>query len=97
MPCLQIKDWQYFECVPSEGVLEPGARAQLKVIFTPVLHREAPYAQGIPIKINLNNKVKEITASGRGLTPKVSFSPAYVDCRAILPYFEGQVRGGWSG
>lgn len=88
---VQIKDWQYFECVPAEGVMEPGARTQLKVIFTPVLHRDAPYAQGIPIKINLNPKSKEISASGRGMTPKVTFSPAYVDCGAILPFFEGQV------
>ncbi len=59
-------------------------------MFTPVLNREAPYSQGIPIKINLNPKMKELTVSGRGLTPRVTFSPNFVDCGPILPFLEGQ-------
>ncbi|EFJ42226.1 hypothetical protein VOLCADRAFT_67248 [Volvox carteri f. nagariensis] len=87
---IKAKDWQFFVCEPSEGTLEPDQRLNLKVIFTPVLNRDAPYSQGIPIRINLNNKVKELQCTGRGLTPKVTFNPNFVDCGPILPFFEGQ-------
>ncbi|GIL73964.1 hypothetical protein Vretifemale_3957, partial [Volvox reticuliferus] len=87
---IKAKDWQFFVCEPSEGTLEPDQRLNLKVMFTPILNREAPYTQGIPIRINLNSKVKELQCTGRGLTPKVNFSPNFVDCGPILPFFEGQ-------
>ncbi|KXZ49496.1 hypothetical protein GPECTOR_21g722 [Gonium pectorale] len=87
---IKAKDWQFFTCEPSEGTLEPDQRMQLKVIFTPILNRDAPYIQVIPLKINLNARVKELQANGRGLTPRVAFSPTFVDCGPILPFFEGQ-------
>ncbi len=61
-----------------------------QIVFTPVLNRDAPYSQSIPMRINLNPRGKELTATGRGLTPRVSFSPTFVDCGPILPFFEGQ-------
>ena len=56
---------------PSEGTLEPDQKLNLRVIFTPVLHRESPYSQTIPLRISLNPASKALTCSGRGETPKV--------------------------
>ncbi|KAG2489301.1 hypothetical protein HYH03_012133 [Edaphochlamys debaryana] len=87
---IKAKDWQFFSCDPPEGTLEPDQRVNLKVVFTPILNRDAPYNQSIPIRINLNPRGKELVATGRGLTPKVQFSPTFVDCGPILPFFDGQ-------
>lgn len=61
-----------------------------QVIFTPILNRETPYTQSIPIRITLNNRVKELQCTGRGMTPRVCFNPTFLDCGPILPLFEGQ-------
>eukprot|EP00798_Chlamydomonas_sp_ICE-L_P006741 gene6741-3411_t len=86
----KAKDWSYFRCEPSEGVLEPDQRLGIKVIFTPVMNRDAPYSQVLPIKIGLNPRSREMTGKGKGATPKISFTPSFVDCGPILPKFEGQ-------
>ena len=39
------KDWAFFVVEPPEGVLEPDQKVNVRVIFTPVLGREAPYLQ----------------------------------------------------
>ncbi len=62
----------------------------MQVIFTPVLGRQAPYAQVLPIKIHSNPRTRDLSAKGRGLQPRVSFMPSFVDCGPILPKFEGQ-------
>ena len=41
----KAKDWAFFSVEPSEGVLEPDQKVNVKVVFTPVLGREAPYIQ----------------------------------------------------
>ena len=41
----KAKDWAFFVVEPPEGVLEPDQKINVKVIFTPVLGREAPYLQ----------------------------------------------------
>ena len=41
----KAKDWAFFAVEPPEGVLEPDQRLNVRVIFTPVLGREAPYQQ----------------------------------------------------
>lgn len=30
---------------PSEGVLEPGQKLNMRVVFTPVMNRDTPYSQ----------------------------------------------------
>lgn len=41
----KAKDWAYFVLEPPEGVLEPDQKLNVRVIFTPVLGREAIYQQ----------------------------------------------------
>ena len=41
----KAKDWAFFSVEPPEGTLEPDQRINVRVIFTPVLGREAPYLQ----------------------------------------------------
>jgi hypothetical protein len=56
---------------PTEGVLEPGVRMSLRVTFTPLLGREAPYALWIPLKVANNPRNRELVCNARGNTPKV--------------------------
>lgn len=71
-------------------MLEPGQRLNMRVIFTPVSHREQPYLQTIPIKITSNPRGKELTCQGHGDTPRIVFEPSVVDCGPILPMTPGQ-------
>lgn len=59
---------------PAAGLLEPGGRCNVRVTFTPLLGREAPYTLGLPLKIANNPKGMLLTCSGRGFTPKVRTS-----------------------
>ena len=86
----KLRDWGFFVPQPSEGVLEPGASAVVKVTFTPVLKRELPYSLQLPIRVANNPRARELLCSGKGYTPRVEFSPTAVDCGAILPRFPGQ-------
>lgn len=86
----KLRDWAFFAAEPVEGTLEPGATAQLRVLFTPALGRDAPYALPLPIKVANNARPRELLCAGRGHTPRVEFSPATVDCGAILPKLPGQ-------
>lgn len=36
----KTKDWNFFRLEPSEGVLPPGERLNVRVIFTPVMGRK---------------------------------------------------------
>ncbi len=58
---------------PSEGVLEPDQRQQVKFIFTPTLNRTTPYLQTFPLKITGNPKGKEVTCKATGQQPRVEF------------------------
>lgn len=80
-----LRDWGFFSPDPAEGVLEPGARANVRVTFTPVLGREQPYALPLPLKVANSPRTRELLCSGRGYTPHVAFSPSAVACGAILP------------
>lgn len=79
-----------FRCEPSEGVLEPGQRLNMKVIFQPLLKQEGPYSDVINIHIKHSKIVKQIACSGEGRSARMEFSPLSLDCGAILPYFEDQ-------
>ena len=59
-------------------------------MFTPAVGRDAPYNQTILLKVSNSAKPKEIRCRGKGLTPKIQFRPASVNCGPILPKFEGQ-------
>lgn len=41
----KAKDWGFFRVEPSEGLLEPDQKLNVKVVFTPVMGRQAPYLQ----------------------------------------------------
>jgi hypothetical protein len=72
------------------GILEPGAKANLQVVFNPATNREAPYSVVLPIKITNSTRTRDLTCSGRGYTPKVQFSTRLVSCGPILPAAPGQ-------
>ncbi|GMH35419.1 hypothetical protein BSKO_03287 [Bryopsis sp. KO-2023] len=86
----KAKDWQFFQFDPHEGYLEPGESTLVKISFTPAPNRDAPYEQGIPIKVNNSSKSISIDAIGRGHTLRLSFDKNSVDLGAIVPAFEGQ-------
>lgn len=86
----KLRDWGLFVPEPAEGTLEPGARVNVKVTFTPTLGRDLPCSLPLPIKVNYNPRSRELSCSGKGYTPRVEFSSKVVDCGAILPRFPGQ-------
>ncbi|KAL0040642.1 hypothetical protein WJX79_000331 [Trebouxia sp. C0005] len=84
-------DWSYFKCQPEQGLLPPGQKQLLKVMFTPGGHSHAPkYKQGIPIKITHNNKGTVVMCTASSFMLKAAFDPPLLDLGAILPHFDGQ-------
>lgn len=79
-----------FRCEPSEGILEPGQRLNMKVIFQPLLKQEGPYNEVISISIKHSKIQRTLTCSGEGKSARLEFSPGSLDCGAILPWFEDQ-------
>ncbi len=81
---VKTKDWTFFACEPCDGTLEPGARTNLKVTFTPAMGREAPYSLCLPIKVANNPRVRELVCTAKGYTPKVGCMDwGYIRCGSV--------------
>ena len=83
-------DWAFFSCVPASGLLQPKERQMIKVMFTPVEDRVAPYAQKLPIKVTHNPKPLNLMCKGTGYTLKIDLEPQTLHLGAILPKTEEQ-------
>ncbi|KAK9824158.1 hypothetical protein WJX72_008157 [[Myrmecia] bisecta] len=84
------KDWPFFQCAPSEGVLAPGQRIFIKITFTPAVLRDATYSQRVPIRITNNKAGLAIQCQGSAYSLKLALEPAQLNLAAILPKTPGQ-------
>ncbi|KAF5830389.1 hypothetical protein DUNSADRAFT_14652 [Dunaliella salina] len=81
----KIVKLHHSQCEPSEGTINPGRRLNVRIMFTPAMHREQPYHQVLPLKVTGNPRTHHLICSAKGATPTVHFQPPSVNCGAILP------------
>jgi hypothetical protein len=77
------KDKAFFVLEPSRGVLLPGERSIVRVVFTPTDTRA--YATKLPIKVTGNPKARAVAVRGRGSVMSLSFDPPRAQAGPLLP------------
>ncbi|XP_036044752.1 LOW QUALITY PROTEIN: hydrocephalus-inducing protein homolog [Onychomys torridus] len=76
-----------FEIQPTSGVLDPGERANVQVKFMP--KEEKLYSQPLLFHIGQSSQRLVLLAQGRGLEPRLEFSPSVLELGPLLPYASG--------
>lgn len=89
-PTEGVQDWSFFNCSPDSGVIAPGERLNIRVMFTPIKGREKPYMQRIPIRLANNSRQIFLNCSGTGYTLKAVASTPVLDLGPIIPKFAAQ-------
>lgn len=79
-----VRDWERFQLVPSEGILQPNQRQTIDVIFTPT--QEKSISQKLEFKITDNQVKKVLTVKGTGVAYNLEFNPSKVVLGPVLPY-----------
>ncbi|NXX62461.1 HYDIN protein, partial [Scopus umbretta] len=76
-----------FEVLPSAGALAPGQRCNMRVRFSPM--EEKSYRSKLKINICQSSQQLQLQVCGRGLEPKLEFSPTMLELGPLLPYSHG--------
>ncbi|XP_030334371.1 hydrocephalus-inducing protein homolog [Strigops habroptila] len=76
-----------FEVLPLAGTLAPGQRCNLQVRFSPT--EEKSYRSELKINICQNSQHLQLQMLGRGLEPRLEFSPPVLELGPLLPYSRG--------
>ncbi|XP_054435188.1 hydrocephalus-inducing protein homolog [Pteronotus mesoamericanus] len=76
-----------FEIQPASGVLDPGERSNVQVKFMP--KEEKFYSQTLMFQIVHSTQKLILLAQGRGLEPRLEFSPSVLELGPLLPYAPG--------
>ncbi|XP_061217731.1 hydrocephalus-inducing protein homolog isoform X3 [Neopsephotus bourkii] len=73
-----------FEVTPLAGTLAPGQRCNVQVRFSPT--EEKTYKSKMKIHICQNSQHLQLSVLGRGLEPRLEFSPPVLELGPLLPY-----------
>ncbi|XP_026722885.1 hydrocephalus-inducing protein homolog, partial [Athene cunicularia] len=76
-----------FEVLPSAGTLAPGQRCNVRVRFSPT--EEKSYRSEMKINVCQSSQDLQLQVSGRGLEPRLEFSPPVLELGPLLPYSHG--------
>ncbi|KAM6252821.1 hydrocephalus-inducing protein homolog [Porphyrio hochstetteri] len=76
-----------FSVLPSAGTLTPGQRFNVRVRFTPT--EEKSYRSKLKINICQSTQHLQLQVSGRGLEPRLEFSPPVLELGPLLPFSPG--------
>ncbi|KAJ3260794.1 hypothetical protein HK103_007357 [Boothiomyces macroporosus] len=78
---------QYFDTVPTSGVLNPYEKTTILFRFFP--SEDRMFDIQFPIKISLNPKLHFVRVLAKSVKPQIEFDPPNVIAGPILPYGEG--------
>ena len=78
------KDAERFQVNPSFGLLQPGQKCVVDVVFTPIQEKSILFK--IEFKITNNQNSKYLTVKGTGMSQNLEFIPSKVLLGPILPY-----------
>jgi Flagellar-associated PapD-like len=78
------KDAERFQVNPASGLLQPGQKFVIDVIFTPIQEKVIGYK--IEFKITNNQTNKFLTVKGIGISQNIEFIPSKVVLGPVLPY-----------
>ncbi|KAM4672094.1 hydrocephalus-inducing protein homolog [Amazona ochrocephala] len=73
-----------FEVMPLAGTLAPGQRCNVQVRFSPT--EEKSYRSELKINICQNSQHLQLQVLGRGLEPRLEFSPPVLELGPLLPH-----------
>ncbi|XP_074783220.1 hydrocephalus-inducing protein homolog isoform X2 [Athene noctua] len=76
-----------FEALPSAGALAPGQRCNVQVRFSPT--EEKSYRSELKINVCQSSQNLQLQVSGRGLEPRLEFSPPVLELGPLLPHSRG--------
>ncbi|XP_061324836.1 hydrocephalus-inducing protein homolog [Pezoporus flaviventris] len=77
-----------FEVLPSAGTLAPGQQCHVQVRFSPT--EEKRYRGELQIQICQSSQRLRVRVLGRGLEPRLEFSPAELELGPLLPQSHGE-------
>ncbi|XP_061325296.1 hydrocephalus-inducing protein-like [Pezoporus flaviventris] len=77
-----------FEVLPSAGTLAPGQQCHVQVRFSPT--EEKCYRGELHIQICQSSQRLQVPVLGRGLEPRLEFSPAELELGPLLPQSHGE-------
>lgn len=78
------KDSERFQVNPSFGLLQPGQKCVVDVVFTPVQEKAITYK--LEFKITNNQNSKFLVVKGIGMSQNLEFIPNKVVLGPVLPY-----------
>ncbi|KAJ3270503.1 hypothetical protein HDV01_007759 [Terramyces sp. JEL0728] len=78
---------QYFDTVPSSGILNPYEKSVITIRFFP--SEEKLFDIQLPFQINLNPKLHSVRILAKAVKPIIEFEPPTVIAGPILPFGEG--------
>ncbi|KAM7059176.1 hydrocephalus-inducing protein homolog [Molossus nigricans] len=76
-----------FQIQPTFGILDPGEKFNVQVKFVP--KEEKFYSQTLALQIAQSTQKLTLLAQGRGLEPRLEFSPSILELGPMLPYAPG--------
>ncbi|NXU58594.1 HYDIN protein, partial [Turnix velox] len=76
-----------FKVLPTAGDLAPGQRCNVRVRFSPT--EEKSYRGELKIHIYQSSQNLQLQVSGRGLEPRLEFSPLMLKLGPLLPHSHG--------
>ncbi|KAL1499824.1 hypothetical protein AB1Y20_012509 [Prymnesium parvum] len=83
-PIEDAKDFAFFSCNPSSGMLSPGGQVPIEITFTPVAERF--FSCSLVFKVSNNNKAHSLQVTGQGRELKLHVSPDKMALQPVLPY-----------
>jgi hypothetical protein len=75
---------EVFRIFPESGVLQPGGKQNIKVMFVPNAGKK--FSQSLEFKIKSNDISKIVNVTGVSSIPKVQFNTTQISIDTTLPY-----------
>jgi len=72
-----------FRIFPESGVLQPGGKQNIKVMFVPNAGKR--FSQNLEFKIKSNEISKFVSVKGESSIPKVNFNTSLISIDTTLP------------
>ena len=84
-PIGNYRYWSLFECSMSSGVIAPGGRVDMQVMFRPQQELAGVHVQKLQFRVNHSSRPITITVQGEGLARDIRFDRTEVELGALLP------------
>jgi hypothetical protein len=79
-----VKEGERFHVYPLSGVLQPGQKQTVDVMFTP--NSDKPFTQKLSFKCTNNQKLTALNVKGQGIHYQVDPVPDSIQLGPVLPY-----------